>query len=64
MTTPADPPPDRDTLRIAFLALGAVFFGIAVLDRVLSLLVGFSSLLLTIFLTWLCLLYTSPSPRD
>jgi len=60
MTTPADPPPDRDTLRIAFLALGAVFFGIAVLDRVLSLLVGFSSLLLTIFLTWLLAFLISP----
>jgi predicted PurR-regulated permease PerM len=60
MTTPADPPPDRDTLRIAFLALGAVFFGLAVLDRVLSLLVGFSSLLLTIFLTWLLAFLISP----
>src|SRR5664280_1677599 len=60
MTTPADPPSSRDTLRIAFLALGAVFFGIGVLDRVLSLLVGFSSLLLTIFLTWLLAFLISP----
>ncbi len=44
---------DRDRLRVAFLVLGALFFGIAVLDRVLGLLVGFSTLLLTIFLTWL-----------
>ncbi|MBA2701615.1 MAG: AI-2E family transporter [Chloroflexi bacterium] len=40
-------------MRVAFLVLGALFFGIAVLDRVLGLLVGFSTLLLTIFLTWL-----------
>lgn len=60
MTTPADPPPDRDTLRVAFLALGAVFFGIAVLDRVLALLVGFSSLLLTLFLTWLLAFLIGP----
>ena len=60
MTTPADQSPDRDTLRVAFLALGAVFFGIAVLDRVLALFVGFSSLLLTIFLTWLLAFLISP----
>ncbi len=60
MTTPADAPRDRDPLRVAFLALGAVFFGIAVLDRVLALLVGFSSLLLTIFLTWLLAFLIGP----
>src|SRR5512141_2455443 len=47
------PVSDRDRLRIAFLGLGAVFFGIAILDRVVGLLIGFSSLLLTLFLTWL-----------
>ena len=60
MKAPAVSPPDRDTLRIAFLALGAVFFGIAVLDRVLALLVGFSSLLLTLFLTWLLAFLIGP----
>jgi len=60
MTIPADPHSDRDTLRVAFFALGALFFGLAVLDRVLSLLVGFSSLLLTIFLTWLLAFLISP----
>lgn len=60
MTTPADPPSDRDTLRIAFLTLGAMFFGIAVLDRVLAIAGGFSSLLLTIFLTWLLAFLISP----
>nr|MBA2373847.1 AI-2E family transporter [Chloroflexota bacterium] len=39
--------------RLAFFGLGAAFFAIAVLDRALGLVVGFSSLLLTIFLTWL-----------
>jgi len=58
--TPAGPPATRDTLRVAFLALGAVFFGIAVLDRALALVVGFSSLLLTIFLTWLLAFLMGP----
>ena len=60
MTTPSARPSERDTLRIAFFALGAVFFGIAVLDRVLQFLVGFSSLLLTIFLTWLLAFLIGP----
>lgn len=60
MTTPADQPSNPDTLRVAFLALGAVFFGIAVLDRVLALFVSFSSLLLTLFLTWLLAFLISP----
>lgn len=60
MTTPADPHSDRDTLRVAFFVLGALFFGIAVLDRVLALLVGFSSLVLMVFLTWLLAFLISP----
>ena len=60
MTRPADQPSDRDTLSVAFLALGAVFFGIAVLDRVLAVVVGFSSLLLTLFLTWLLAFLIGP----
>ena len=47
MTTPADQPSNRDPLRLAFFALGAAFFGIAVLDRILAIAGGFSSLLLT-----------------
>ena len=47
-------------MRIAFLGLGAVFFGLAVLDRILALFAGFSSLLLTIFLTWLLAFLISP----
>ncbi|HEY6014089.1 MAG TPA: AI-2E family transporter [Candidatus Limnocylindrales bacterium] len=54
------PVPDRDRLRIAFLALGAAFFGIAILDRVVGLLIGFSSLLLTLFLTWLLAFLIGP----
>lgn len=42
-----------DTARIAFFALGAVFFGMALLDRLIGLFAGFGSLLITIFLTWL-----------
>lgn len=60
MTTPALQPPDRDTLRVAFLGLGALFFGLAVLDRAMALLVGFSSLLLTLFLTWLLAFLIGP----
>ena len=60
MTAPGQTSPERDTLRFAFLALGAVFFGIAVLDRVLALLGGFSSLVLTIFLTWLLVFLIGP----
>ena len=60
MTTPTDPHADRDTLRIAFFALGAAFFGLAVLDRVFALVVSFSSLVLTVFLTWLLAFLISP----
>ena len=60
MTTPNDPHTDRDTLRIAFFALGAAFFGLAVLDRVFALVVSFSSLVLTVFLTWLLAFLISP----
>lgn len=51
---------DPDRLRITFLALGAVFFGMAILDRVVGLLIGFSSLLLTLFLTWLLAFLIGP----
>src|SRR5512141_2624056 len=54
------PVSDRDRLRIAFLALGAAFFGMAILDRVVALLIGFSSLLLTLFLTWLLAFLIGP----
>ena len=51
---------DRDTLRVVFLASGALFFGLAVLDRVLAVFAGFSSLLLTIFVAWLLAFLISP----
>jgi predicted PurR-regulated permease PerM len=60
MTSPPPEPSRPDRLRVVFLALGALFFGIAVLDRTLGLLVVFSSLLLTIFLTWLLAFLIGP----
>ncbi len=60
MRIPADPLADRERPRVAFFALGALFFGLAVLDRVLGLFAGFSSLVLTVFLTWLLAFLISP----
>jgi predicted PurR-regulated permease PerM len=60
MTGPVNRPAQRDILRVAFFALGAAFFGIAVLDRVLAIAGGFSSLLLTVFLTWLLVFLIGP----
>ena len=60
MTTPAGQPPVRDTARLAFFVLGAAFFGLALLDRLLAFAAGFSSLLLTVFLTWLLVFLISP----
>ena len=60
MSTPAQQHADRDLPRLAFFALGAAFFGLAVLDRFVALFVGFSSLLLTIFLAWLLAFLISP----
>ena len=60
MTVPGHAPSERDVLRAAFFALGAAFFGIAVLERVLAIAGGFSSLLLTIFLTWLLAFLIGP----
>ena len=47
-------------MRNLFYGLGALFFGIAVLDRVLVLVGGFSSILLTVFLTWLLVFLVGP----
>jgi predicted PurR-regulated permease PerM len=47
-------------MRVAFLALGAVFFGLGVLERLTAVLAGFSTLLLTIFLAWLLAFLISP----
>ena len=60
MTSRATQSSNRDPLRDAFLVLGSAFFGLAVMDRVLGLFVGFSSLLLTLFLTWLLAFLISP----
>jgi predicted PurR-regulated permease PerM len=60
VTTPTSPPADRDLPRLVFFGLGAAFFGLAILDRVLALFVGFSTLLLTIFLAWLLAFLIGP----
>jgi predicted PurR-regulated permease PerM len=60
VSNPAQQPADRDLPRLAFFTLGAAFFGLAVLDRFVALFVGFSSLLLTIFLAWLLAFLISP----
>ena len=60
MTPATGQPRDRDTLRVVFLASGALFFGMAVLDRVLTVFAGFSSLLLTIFAAWLLAFLIGP----
>ncbi len=60
MTPPIGQPRDRDALRVAFLASGALFFGLAVLDRVLTVFAIFSSLLLTIFVAWLLAFLMTP----
>jgi predicted PurR-regulated permease PerM len=53
VTNAATEPAHRDLPRLAFFALGAMFFGLAVADRLVALFAGFSSLVLTIFLAWL-----------
>ena len=59
--TPADGRErDRDGLRTAFLASGALFFGLAVLDRALVVVTVFSTLLLTIFVALLLAFLISP----
>jgi len=55
-----DPAFDRKVLRDLFFGLGAVFFGLAVLGQVFAIAGGFSSLLLTIFLTWLLAFLIGP----
>ena len=63
MTTPTSRPADRDLPRLAFFVLGAAFFGLAILDRVLALRFGFSTLRLTIFLAWLLAFLIAPWSR-
>jgi predicted PurR-regulated permease PerM len=60
VSSPGQQPADRDRPRLAFFALGAAFFGLAVLDRVLAVFAGFSTLLLTIFLAWLLAFLIAP----
>ncbi len=60
MTPTTGQPRDRDALRIAFLGSGTLFFGLAVLDRVLVVFAVFSSLLLTVFVAWLLAFLIGP----
>jgi predicted PurR-regulated permease PerM len=60
VTTTIDRPADRDPLRRAFLGLGALFFGLALLDRVVLTVGGFGSLLLTVFLAGLLAFLIDP----
>lgn len=55
MTTSSglDPPRVPARLTTAFLALGCLFFGFAVIDQAVSFAGGFSSILLVVFLAWL-----------
>ena len=60
MTPATGEPQERDSLRAVFLASGALFFGLAVLDRVVAVFAVFSSLLLTIFAAWLLAFLIGP----
>jgi predicted PurR-regulated permease PerM len=57
----ADSPTDRSRLTTVFLALGSLFFGLAVFDRLVAIATGFSSILLTVFLAWLLTFLVAPA---
>ncbi len=46
-------PPRAPRLTTAFLVLGSLFFGLAVIDQVVAFAGGFSTILLVVFLAWL-----------
>jgi predicted PurR-regulated permease PerM len=47
------PPRVSSRLMTVFLVLGILFFGLAVIDRLVTIAAGFSSILLVVFLAWL-----------
>jgi Predicted permease len=57
----ADPQAGRGRLVTAFYALGALFFGLAVADRLLAVAAGFSSILLIVFIAWLLTFLVAPA---
>jgi predicted PurR-regulated permease PerM len=57
----ADQGRSSSRLTVAFFALGTLFFAFMVADRLIALAVGFSSLLLTIFLAWLLVFLVAPA---
>ena len=54
-------PGDEGRLGAAFLVLGSIFFGFAIADRLVAIAVGFSSILLTVFLAWLLAFLVAPA---
>jgi predicted PurR-regulated permease PerM len=48
-------------LTTVLLALGSLFFGLAVVDRLVAIAAGFSTILLTIFLAWLLTFLVAPA---
>jgi predicted PurR-regulated permease PerM len=57
----ADPQAGRGRLATAFFALGALFFGLVLADRLLALATGFRSILLTVFFAWLLTFLVAPA---
>lgn len=54
---------DHDWLRLSFFGLGAVFFGFAILQQLVDVATAFSTLILTLFLSWLFAFLVSPLVR-
>jgi predicted PurR-regulated permease PerM len=57
----ANLPAGTSRLVTLFFALGSLLFGLALLDRLVAIATGFSSLLLTIFLAWLLTFLVAPA---
>jgi predicted PurR-regulated permease PerM len=57
----ANLPAATSRLATLFFALGSLLFGLALLDRLVAIATGFSSLLLTIFLAWLLTFLVAPA---
>jgi predicted PurR-regulated permease PerM len=57
----AEPVGTHGRLTAAFLFLGSLFFGLALADRLVTVVTGFSSILLAIFLAWLLTFLVAPA---
>jgi predicted PurR-regulated permease PerM len=60
-TADAGPPSGRGRIVTAFYALGALFFGLALADRLVALATGLSSIVLTVFVAWLLTFLVAPA---